>query len=452
MTTNGTNGTNGVHETPAPSLHVVDSRTGQYYEIPIVHNAIHASEFKRIKAPVNQDYYPDQTENGIRVFDPGFSNTAVKESKITYIDGTKGIIQYRGYSIDDIISQGKSFIDTVHLLVWGHWPSPIEAKKLQIRIADAMTLDGSVYQVIRSFPPSGSIMGMIIAGLSALQSTQMDTVPAHAAKNLYLGNPDAVDEQIITVLAALPMISAIAYCHHLNRPFTPPRRDLSYIENLFLMTGHVDPKTSLPNPRYVGYFERLWVLIADHEMTCSTAAMLQTASSLPDAISCLISAISAMYGPLHGGAIEVAYRDIAAIGSVDACKDKIERVKSGKERLYGYGHRVYRVTDPRAVHIQAVLSELQEEIAQDPLLKVAFELNRLAADDEYFVKRKLKPNADLFAAFTYGAMGFPEEFILPISIVSRTQGFLAHWKEAMGGTARIWRPGQVYVGEVDRKF
>lgn len=150
MTTNGINGTNGVDA--VPSLHVVDSRTGQYYEIPIVHNAIHASEFKRIKAPLNEDYYPDQTENGIRVFDPGFSNTAVKESKITYIDGTKGIIQYRGYSIDDIIRQGKSFIDTVHLLIWGHWPSPIEAKKLQIRISDAMTLDGSVYQVIRSFP------------------------------------------------------------------------------------------------------------------------------------------------------------------------------------------------------------------------------------------------------------------------------------------------------------
>lgn len=275
-------------------------------------------------------------------------------------------------------------------------------------------------------------MGMVIAGLSALQSTQMDTVPAHAAQNLYLGQPNRVDEQIVKVLAALPMISAIAYCHHTGKQFTPPRRELSYIQNLFLMTGHVDPKTGLPNPRYVGYFERLWVLIADHEMTCSTAAMLQTASSLPDALSCMISAISAMYGPLHGGAIEVAYRDIAAIGSIEGCQEKIERVKSGKERLYGYGHRVYRVTDPRAIHIHQVLQELQEEIAQDPLLSIAFELNRLAADDEYFTSRKLKPNADLFAAFTYGAMGFPAEFILPISIISRTQGFLAHWKEAMG--------------------
>ncbi|KAA8649556.1 hypothetical protein EYZ11_006620 [Aspergillus tanneri] len=445
---NGTNDVNKIN----PSLHVIDSRTGKYYQIPIVHNAIHASEFKRIRAPLNHEYYADQTDSGIRIFDPGFSNTAVKESKITYIDGMKGVIQYRGYSIDDIIAEGKSFIDTVHLLVWGHWPSPLEASKLQNKIFAAQRLDGSVYQVIRSFPPNGSIMGMIIAGLSALQSTQMEAIPAHAAQTLYLGHPHRVDEQIITVLAALPVISAVAYCHHTGRSFTPPRSDLSYIENLFLMTGHVEEATGLPSPRYVRYFEKLWVLIADHEMTCSTAALLQTASSLPDALSCMISAISAMYGPLHGGAIEVAYKDIAAIGSIEGCRAKIDRVKTGKERLYGYGHRVYRVTDPRAVYIQEVLGELQEEIAQDPLLSVAFELNRIAADDEYFTSRKLKPNADLFAAFTYGAMGFPDDFILPISIISRTQGFLAHWSEAMSGPARIWRPGQVYVGDLDKKF
>ena len=247
-------------------------------------------------------------------------------------------------------------------------------------------------------------MSMMIAGLTAVQSTQMDTIPAHAAKNLYLGNPDLVDQQVIRIFACFPMVSAAAYCHHMGREFTPPRAELSYIENLLLMMGHVDKETGFPNPRYVRYFEKLWTCLADHEMTCSTAALLQTASGLPDAISSMVSAISAMYGPLHGGAIEVAYKDIAEIGSTANVESKLERVRSGKERLYGYGHRVYRVTDPRSVHIQSTLGELMQEISEDPLLKVAFELNRVAVNDEYFTSRKLKPNADLFAAFTYGAM------------------------------------------------
>jgi len=197
------------------------------------------------------------------------------------------------------------------------------------------------------------------------------------------------------------------------------------------MTGHVEAATLLPNPKYVSCFERLWVLIADHEMTCSTAALLHTASSLPDVFSCVISALSAMYGPLHGGAIEVAYKDIEAIGTIENITVKLDRVKSGKERLFGYGHRIYRVRDPRYLYIKEIMEELKEEISRDPLLKVAFEIDRIAQTDEYFTSRGLKPNADLFAAFAYKAMGFPPEIILPISLLSRAQGFMAHWKEAM---------------------
>ena len=244
----------------------------------------------------------------------------------------------------------------------------------------------------------------MIAGLSALQSTQMNLVPAHAAKNLYLGNPSLVDQELVKTMANLAVIVAIAYCHYTGRSFTKPRTGLSYIENFFLMTGHVEAETELPKHRYVNLFERLFVLIADHEMTCSTAALLQTASSLPDILSCIISAISAMYGPLHGGAIEVAYKSIEEIGSVQNAQAKIDRVKSGKERLFGYGHRIYRVTDPRSVYIRQVISELKEEISNDPLLEVALEVDRIAAEDKYFTSRKLNPNADLFAAFAYKAM------------------------------------------------
>ncbi|GMG25557.1 unnamed protein product [Aspergillus oryzae] len=208
-------------------------------------------------------------------------------------------------------------------------------------------------------------------------------------------------------MANMSMLTAAAYCHHIGRDFTPPRVGLSYIENFLLMTGHVEAATGLPNPRYVNAIERLWVLIADHEMTCSTAALLQTASALPDVISCMVSAISALYGPLHGGAIEVAYKNIESIGSISNVPAKIARVKAGKERLYGYGHRVYRVTDPRFVFIREILNELSEEVEKDPLLKVAFEVDRVASEDEYFTSRNLRPNADLFAAFVYKALYVP---------------------------------------------
>ena len=247
-------------------------------------------------------------------------------------------------------------------------------------------------------------MGMIIAGLSALQSTQMPLIPAHAAKNLYLGNSELIDQEIVKFLGSYVIVVAIVYCHHTGRNFTLPRSDLSYIENFFLMTGHVDPTTNLPNPKYVDNFERLWILIANHEMTCSTAALLQTASSLPDVFSCMISALSALYGPLHGGAIEVAYKNIKEVGTVENAQAKIDRVKAGKERLYGYGHRLYKVQDPRSVFIRAIADELQEEIAEDPHLRVAFAIDRIASEDEYFTSRKLNLNADLYAAFAYKAM------------------------------------------------
>lgn len=274
-------------------------------------------------------------------------------------------------------------------------------------------------------------MGMMVAGLSALQSCDMDAIPAHVAKNIYLGNPKAVDEQIFRVMSSFASITAASYCHFVGKQWNPPKDEFNFIENFLYMTGHVDEKTGKPNPKYVKNFEQLWVLIADHEMTCSTAALLHTASSLPDLISSMISALSALYGPLHGGAIEVAYKNIQEIGCVENIPAKIERVKSGKERLYGYGHRVYRVEDPRYVHIRRILDSLSEETASDEVLQVAFEVDRVASTDEYFTSRKLRPNADLFAAFTYQAMGFPCEFILPLSVLSRMQGFMAHWKEAM---------------------
>ncbi|KAI1121422.1 citrate synthase [Nemania abortiva] len=443
-----TNGNSDTLKTKQDVLHVIDSRTGQYQAIAIKKNAISASELKGFKAPKDIHHPEYQNEQGLRIYDPGFSNTVVSESKITYINGLEGEIHYRGYSINDIVGK-KTFTEISHLLIWGKWPTQEEKNKFQQKLNSVPLPDGSVFQVIRSFPKNGSIIGMMIAGLSALQSCDMDAIPAHAAQNLYMGFPERVDEQIIRVMSSLSAITAAAYCHHMDIPFTPPRADFSYIENFLLMVGLVDKQTGLPSPRYVNVLERLWAVVADHEMTCSTAALLHTASALPDVISCVTSAYCALYGPLHGGAIEVAYKQIQEIGTVDDVSAKLERVRAGKERLYGYGHRVYRVTDPRFTFIRDILDELSDEVSQDPLLRVAFELDRQASQDEYFISRKLRPNADFFAALAYKALGFPPEFILPISILSRTQGLMAHWREAMlEGGARIWRPGQVYTGDL----
>ncbi|KAI1171720.1 citrate synthase [Nemania sp. FL0916] len=449
--TNGVS-TNGAHDSPKKIpqdvLHVIDGRTGQYQAVSIKKNAINANELKGFKAPKDVHHPEYQNEQGLRVYDPGFSNTVVSESKITYINGFEGEIHYRGYSIQDIVGQ-KTFTDISHLLIWGKWPTQDEKSNFQKKLNSVPLPDGSVFQVIRSFPKDGSIIGMMIAGLSALQSCDMNAIPAHAAKNLYMGEPKRVDDQIIRVMSSLSAITAAAYCHHMDIPFTPPRADFSYIQNFLLMVGLVDKETGVPSQRYVNVLERLWAVVADHEMTCSTAALLHTASALPDVISCLTSAYCALYGPLHGGAIEVAYKQIEEIGSVENVSAKLERVRAGKERLYGYGHRVYRVTDPRFTFIRDILDELSEEVSQDPLLRVAFELDRQASQDEYFISRKLRPNADFFAALAYKALGFPSEFILPISILSRTQGLMAHWREAMlEGGARIWRPGQVYTGDL----
>ncbi|KAI1329109.1 citrate synthase [Xylariaceae sp. FL0255] len=444
------NGATPLKEPLGDVLHIIDSRTREHYTVDIKQNTINAADIKKIKAPKDAEHPEYQTDQGLRVYDPGYSNTLVSDSKITYIDGLEGTIQYRGYNIHDIIGK-KKYEDLSYLLIWGDWPTPEQRQTYKERLNGVPVLPDSVLTCIRSFPKNGSILGMIIAGLSALQSCDMGAIPAHVAKTLYMGRPEKADEQIIRVLGSLSQITAAAYCHTVDKEFVPPRKELSYVENFLLMTGMVEESTGLPSERYVGMIERLWCTVADHEMTCSTAALLQTASSLPDVISSLISAICAGYGPLHGGAIEVAYKAIEQIGTVDDVQAKIESVKAGKERLYGYGHRVYRVTDPRFTFITDVLNELTEETSKDPLLTVAFALDKAASQDEYFISRKLRPNADLFAAFAYKALGYPAHFILPISVISRTQGFMAHWKEAMGGKPRIWRPSQKYTGHLNRK-
>ena len=252
--------------------------------------------------------------------------------------------------------------------------------------------------------PSSLPVPMIIAGLSALESSQPDSIPAHRAKNLYMGNKVAVHHEIIRAISSFAAICAAVYCHKLGRPFTPPKHDLSYVENVLVMMGHVDEDTGKPNPKHVSYIQRLWTLTADHEMSSSTAAFLHTASSLNDPLMSLISGVASSWGILHGGAIEVAYNHIQRIGAVSAVQEKINEVKSGRVRLFGYGHRIYKVIDPRYIFIREMLDELKADAIDDNVLSIALEIDRIASTDEYFTSRKLKANADLFASFVYKAL------------------------------------------------
>ena len=311
----------------------------------------------------------------------------------------------------------------MYLVIWGHLPTEPEKINFCMSLATFPLPPPTVFDAIRAFPyvptttfllsvrtdchiyrPSSPPIPMIIVGFSALAASQPESIPAYRARNIYMGNSIAVHHQSIRSIANMASISAAMYCHKVGRQFTPPEAHLSYVENVLLMIGHVNKDTGRPDPKHVSYIQRLWVLTADHEMINSTAAFLHTASSLNDPLMSLISGIGASWGILHGGAIEVAYKDIQRVGSVSAVHEKFNAVKAGKMRLFGYGHRIYKVTDPRYVFIHKMLNELQTDITDDAVLAVALEIDRVASTDEYFTSRKLKANADLFASFVYKAL------------------------------------------------
>ena len=256
---------------------------------------------------------------------------------------------------------------------------------------------------------------MMIAGFAAINASRPQEIPACQGNNLYMGNMSAVDRQIIRASSSLAAITAAVYCHKMNRPFTSPDPNLSYIENVLLMMGHVNPATKKPDPKTVSYLERLWVLTADHEITNSATTFLSVASGLNDLLTCMIAGMCSSWGILHGGAIEMAYKQIQGVGSIDGVPSLIEDVKAGKMRLFGYGHRIYKTIDPRFTYIREMVDELASEGGEDSTLPIAMEIDRIARNDEYFTSRKLKPNADFLASFVYTALyAYPSVAILHI--------------------------------------
>ncbi|THW77562.1 hypothetical protein D6D17_10327 [Aureobasidium pullulans] len=377
------------------TLSVKDSRSGKEYEIPIWRNTVRATDFKKIKTSADKTDRADKVADGLRLYDPGLQNTTVLETSMTFADGDRGLLLLRGYALEQLWQS--SFEDLLHLMVW---------KK-------------------RESPP----MPLIVAGLSAFLANDLDSLPAFNGGNIFHGDISRTDIGILKTVAAYAVTMGISGSHRRGITFTSPDRSKTYHENLFIMMGIMDPSSGSPDPLRLSCFRRFTALNSDHGMALSVFSLLVTASGLADPISGVISSLSAAYSPLHFGAPEAAYKTISKISSIENVPGFLEEVKSGRRRLFGYGHRTYKTIDPRVEPIKKMLVEMNPE--SDPLLNIAREIDRVSATDEYFVKRGLHANADFYGVFFFIALGFqPEE--IPVAMFSqRLIGVMAHYRESM---------------------
>lgn len=428
------------------SLTVVDNRTGRQYTIPIHRNTVKATDFRRITAAGLGANPAEQIESGLKIFDRGYLNTACMESKITFIDGNRGYIQYRNYSIDHLY-HNNTFEEVAHLVMFGNLPSPSEKLNFRRALAKGMQPPQCVIDVIQAFPKDSLTFPMILAGLSAYAGVDPGTEATHhQGRPFYLGNMKEVDGAIIRTLSALAAVVAITYCHKRGRELVPVDPEGSFIGNILLMMGVTND--GKPDPEVEACFEKFWILYIDHEMTNSTAAVLHAASTLTDPISSIVSGLVSAYGPLHGGAIDLAYKGFEEVGKPENVQNLISDVKAKKQRLFGYGHRIYKTVDPRTKFLRAMIAEKKHLVDKNPLLRVALEIDRVANEDPYFTSRNLKANADLYGCFLYTALGFETDIIIALTCVTRTPGALAHWREAMQQSPMLWRPLQVFTGNV----
>ncbi|CRG87378.1 citrate synthase [Talaromyces islandicus] len=413
-------------------LIVVDSRTNQSYDIPIVDNSVRATDFRYI-SPVGFGAGPlERFAKGLRILDPGFQNTAVTESQITYVDGVRGTIQYRQYSLEYLL-QHHCYEEVAFLLIWGHLPSKEEKLNFQRDLANEAKPSELVANAIKAFPSNTPCYLMIIAGLSAWAASDPTKIPIHAGGELYQGKMDAVNRAAIRTISALWTVVAMVYCHQRGREFTPADPNASLVENMLLMMGVVD-ENKRPNPQTISILDKLWILYADHELTNSTAALLHVTSTMADPISGVIASAASGSGPLHAGAIDLAYKMFERIGDKNNVPKVIADVKAKKYRLPGYGHRIYKTVDPRVQHLRKMMDELSGNIKDSMHLSVAMEIDRIASQDRYFTSRNLKVNADLYGCLVFSALGFEPEIITALMMVARAGGGIAHWREAMAMT------------------
>ncbi|HWM63126.1 MAG TPA: citrate synthase [Solirubrobacterales bacterium] len=422
--------------TGSESLTVTDNRTGRTYELPIDDGTVRAMDLRQIKA--------DEGEFGMMAYDPAFTNTASCRSTITYIDGEAGVLEHRGYSIEQLCERS-TFLEVAYLLIFGELPTQPQLDRWVYDITHHTFAHEDVKQFFEGFRYDAHPMGMLLAGVGALSTFYPDAKDIDDPEERYMA--------AVRTIAKVPTLAAFSYRHNMGLPYVYPDNDLSFPENFLSMMFKKTEVKYEPDPRLARALDVLFILHADHEQNCSTNAVRGVGSSGVDPYSAVAAGVAALYGPLHGGANEAVLRMLRAIGSVDNIPDFLERVKNREEKLMGFGHRVYKNYDPRARIIQQHMEEVFEATEYNPLVEIARELEKHALDDEFFTSRKLYPNVDFYSGIIYEALEIPTEMFTVIFAIPRTAGWIAQWMEMSDDPEqKIARPRQIYTGEREREY
>jgi citrate synthase len=417
-------------------LSVTDERTGRQYELPIEDGAIRAAQLRQIK--VSEDDF------GLMSYDPAFLNTASCRSAITWIDGDKGELWHRGIPIEQLCEHS-SYLEVAYLLIFGELPTEAELETWVFDITTHTFVHENIKKFVEGFRYDAHPMGMLLATVGALSTFYPDAKKIDDKDERYMAT--------IRMIAKMPTLAAFAYRHNLGLPYVYPDNELRYPGNFLSMMFKMTEIKYEPDPRLAKALDVLWILHADHEQNCSTAAVRSVGSSQVDPYSAVAAGVAALYGPLHGGANEAVLKMLDRIGSTDNIPGFLDGVKEGKERLMGFGHRVYKNYDPRARIIKEHVDAVFEVTGRNPKLDIAVELEKRALDDDYFVSRKLYPNVDFYSGLIYEALSLPPEMFTVMFAIPRTSGWMAQWQEMVDDSEqKIARPRQLYTGGGPRDY
>jgi citrate synthase len=426
----------GVAQDGRGTLSVTDNRTGRSYEIEISDGTVRSTDFRQIK--VSDDDF------GLMTYDPAYMNTASCRSEITYLDGEAGVLEYRGYPIEQLAEQS-TYLEVAYLLVNGELPTSAQLEEWVGEITIHTFVHENIKGFMQGFRHDAHPMGMLLGSVGALSTFYPDANDIKDPENRHI--------QTIRLIAKMPTLAAFAYRHNMGMPYVYPDNDLAYSGNFLSMMYKMTELKYEPDPRLERALDILFILHADHEQNCSTSAVRSVGSSQVDPYSAIAAGVAALYGPLHGGANEAVLRMLTRIGSKENIPDFIKGVKEGDERLMGFGHRVYKNYDPRAKIIKKATEDVFEVTGKNPLLEIATELEKIALEDDYFISRKLYPNVDFYSGLIYEAMGLPVSMFPVMFAIGRTSGWIAQWLEMVQDSEqKIARPRQIYTGGRERDY
>jgi citrate synthase len=422
--------------TARDTLSITDNRTGANYEVEIADGTVKAMDFRQVK--VSDDDF------GLMTYDPAFTNTASCRSSITYIDGEAGVLEHRGYSIEQLCERS-SYLEVAYLLIYGELPTREQLDEWVFEITHHTFVHENIKKFVEGFRYDAHPMGMLLATTGALSTFYPDAKKIDSDQERHMA--------AVRLIAKMPTLAAFAYRHNLGLPYVYPDNDLSYPGNFLSMMFKMTEVKYEPDPRIEKALDVLWILHADHEQNCSTSAVRSVGSSQVDPYSATAAGVAALYGPLHGGANEAVLRMLDEIGTTENIPDFLEAVKKREQKLMGFGHRVYKNYDPRARVIKEHVEAVFEVTGRNPKLDIAVELEKRALDDEYFVERKLYPNVDFYSGLIYEALNLPPDMFTVMFAIPRTSGWIAQWREMQEDPeTKIARPRQIYTGARERDY